>query len=361
MKIKQLKKKLADAQAKCEGITTLADTEKRSMTDAEVTDFDNILSEVRTLERQIKVAEQTVLDTPAEVATQKSSDTDFRNYLQKGETRALVEGTDASGGYTVPEDFSTTLFKELDKKSSMLEASKSMDTSSDILNYPTIDDIGNEAQVLAEGDTITDVEPTFGNVQISIETYGSTIALTNQLLHDNKTNLESVMSELLANRLSLTINRLATAKMIDGAGDGGTADANTPTIDEIYDLVASVEAKYQNSAVFMMNNKTFWNIRKIKDSNGRPLIQDPLAGEQSTLLGKKVFINDDLANDGKSIIYGDLKNSFLVARNWNTTILRDPYSLATKLETQFIASVRYGYASLSETKTAYKALTLPSS
>lgn len=358
-KIKQLKKKLADAQAKCEGITTLADTEKRSMTDAEVTDFDSILSEVRTLERQIKVAEQNVLDTPAEVATQKSSDTDFRNYLQKGETRALVEGTDTAGGYTVPEDFSGTLFKELDSKSSMLEACKSMDTSSDTLNYPTLDDVGNEAQTLAEGDTILGVEPTFGNVQVVIETYGSTVSLSNQLLHDNKVNLESELSGILANRLANKINSLATAKLILGAGDGGTAVANTPTIDEIYDLVASVEAKYQSSAVFMMNNKTFWNIRKVKDGNGRYLIQDPLANEQVTLLGKKVFINDDLANDGKSIIYGDLKNSFLVVRNWNTTILRDPYTLASKLETQFIASVRYGYASLSATKKAYKALTLP--
>ncbi len=358
-KIKQLKKKLADAQAKCEGIANLADTEKRSMTDDEVTDFDSVLSEVRTLERQIKVAEQNVLDVPGEVATKEDDKSEFRSFLQRGEMRSNGEATDANGGYTVPEDFSGTLFKELDQKSSMLEASKSIDTTSDTLNYPTLDDTGHEASDVAELADMVDDDLTFGSISVTIDTYGTSATLSNQLLHDNKVNLESELSTILATRLASKINSSATAKMILGAGDGGTAAASTPTIDEIYDLVASVDAQYQGSAVFMMNNKTFWNIRKLKDGNGRYLIQDPLANEQVTLLGKKVFINDDLADDGKSIIFGDLKNTFLVVRNWNTTILRDPYSKARSLSTQFIASVRYGYASLSATKKAYKALTLP--
>ncbi len=72
---------------------------------------------------------------------------------------------------------------------------------------------------------------------------------------------------------------------------GVTAGSATAiTADELIDLFYSLNSAYRKNAVWLLNDSTMKNIRKLKDSNGQYLWQPALhEGGFDTLLGKRIL------------------------------------------------------------------------
>lgn len=108
------------------------------------------------------------------------------------------------------------------------------------------------------------------------------------------------------------------------------ASATAVTADELITLQASVKQAFQANACWTMNTATFTAIKKLKDNDGRYLLQNDVTAEfPYRLLGKPVYISDNMpvmAAGAKAILYGDYSGlSVNLRENIQINVLREKY------------------------------------
>ena len=114
--------------------------------------------------------------------------------------------------------------------------------------------------------------------------------------------------------------------------NGITATSATAvTSDELITLQAQIKQAYQANACWTMNTATFTAIKKLKDSDGKYLLQNDLSeGFPYRLLGKPVYISDNMpamAAGAKAILYGDYSGlSVNMRENISIEVLREKYA-----------------------------------
>ncbi len=119
--------------------------------------------------------------------------------------------------------------------------------------------------------------------------------------------------------------------------------AETNPADAIISLQGALKGAYQNGASFIMNAAVMSDVRKFQTSYGylwQPSFQ---AGTPQTLLGKPVYIDDNMpaiAANTLSIAYGDWKRAYAIRDRQGIKVLRDPYS--TKGFVEFYTTKRVG-------------------
>lgn len=113
---------------------------------------------------------------------------------------------------------------------------------------------------------------------------------------------------------------------------------STLTYDSIIKLYFSVDAEYRKNAVFIMNDKTAYALRTLKDANGNYLWNTA----NDTILGKKVVISNHMNDDSKPVIFGDLSYFWMIIRRpLAVRILAEKY--ATTNEYGYIANERLDF------------------
>lgn len=117
------------------------------------------------------------------------------------------------------------------------------------------------------------------------------------------------------------------ARVLSGAN--GSFKSSNPG-DELVDLVFSLKQTYRQRATFMMARLTVAAVRKLKDGDGNYLWQPDFAARQGgTLLGSPIIEGEDmpsLATGSLSIIYGDLRDLYLIVDRMGIRTLRDPFT-----------------------------------
>lgn len=109
--------------------------------------------------------------------------------------------------------------------------------------------------------------------------------------------------------------------------------ASTGTIkaDELIDLQDSVKDAFQKDAIWIMHSKTRTALRKLKDGNGRYLLQDDLNSPfGKVLLGKPVYTSDnmpEMAAGKTAIYYGDMSGlAVKIVEELEIEVLREKYA-----------------------------------
>lgn len=236
-------------------------------------------------------------------------------------------GTAAQGGYTVPTEVATSVADALKAFGGMRSVAEVFRTAAgNDINFPTSDGTSETGELIGENTTATGADPSFGVVTIKTYKFSSkVVAVPFELLQDSSVDMESFIRQRLVTRLG----RITNTKFTVGTGTGepngivtaatsgkvGTTGQTTSVIfDDLVDLVHSVDPAYRDlgNCKFMMNDASLKVIRKLKDSQGRPIFlpgYDGLAGPMpDTLLGYPVVINQDIATmaaNAKSILFGD--------------------------------------------------------
>ena len=110
------------------------------------------------------------------------------------------------------------------------------------------------------------------------------------------------------------------------AGTGVTcASASAITYNELLDLQHSVDPAYRANAKFMMHDSTLKVLRKLVDSQNRPIFQQDITGNSpGTLLGWPIVINQDIASiatTAKVIVAGDF-SKYIIRDVTDFTLLR---------------------------------------
>ena len=254
-------------------------------------------------------------------ATVEYRDAFWRNIRNKlvpqSVTDVLEEGTDANGGYLVPEQFEANLVNLLAENNIMRSLGTVMQIGPGDHNIPVVATHGT-ASWIAESGSFTDSGDTFGLKTLSAHKVGTLMKVSVELLSDSVFNLEAYIAEEFARR----IGAAEEAAFIAGDGSGKptgvmtgltasvTAASSTAiTTDELLDLVYSLKPAYRKNAQFLLNDTTVKAIRKLKDSNGQYLWQPGLMqGQPDTLVGYKANSSDSVPTiaAGKTVaMFGD--------------------------------------------------------
>lgn len=250
------------------------------------------------------------------------------------EFRAQNTGTTTAGGFTVPTELANQIIKSMAAWGPMYDEdiTTTMTTASgNPIKIPTVDDTASTAEKHTEGDALIDdggKDVTFGQKSLDAYVYDTEfLRWSMELGQDSIFNFEQLLGELLGERLGRIANRELTIG--DGIGDPNgivtasslgktTAAAAAITVDEIIDLIHSVNPAYRQSPKvrFMFNDLTLAAIRKLKDGEGRYIWTggDIQNGVPGTLLGYRYSINQamgSLAAASKPMIFGDFGKYFV--------------------------------------------------
>ena len=279
-------------------------------------------------------------------------------YQSSTELRAQAMGTGTAGGYIVPQGFSMRLEKALKFWGGMFNAAELFDTETGAdMPYPTVNDTAQTGALLAENATITAQDATFGTVTFKAYMYTSKlIAVSFQLMQDAAFGAENVVADLAGERLGRILNTHFTTGTGGGtqpngivtasaSGKVGTTGQTTSVIyDDLVDLVYSIDPAYRPTSSWMMNDQSIKVVRKLKDSQNRPLWEPSvIAGQPDNLLGYPIIPNNDvavMAANAKSILFGAM-SKYKIRRVRDVVLLRLNERYADALQVGFFAFARY--------------------
>lgn len=246
---------------------------------------------------------------------------------------ALQEGTDSEGGYLVPDEFERTLVEALEEENVFRTLAHVIRTSSGDRKIPVVASKGSASWVDEEG-AYQESDDAFSQVSIGAYKLGTMIKVSEELLADSVFDMEAYISKEFARRIGSREEEsffngdgkgkpLGILAATGGAEVGVTAASATAiTADEVIDLFYSLKAPYRKNAVWLLNDATVKQIRKLKDSTGQYLWQPSLvAGTPDTILGRPVKTSAFMptaAAGAKTIAFGDFKYYWIADRQGRT-------------------------------------------
>ena len=245
-----------------------------------------------------------------------------------GVMNALQVGTDSEGGYLVPDEYERTLVQGLEEENVLRSLCTVIQTSSGDRKIPLVASHGTASWVDEEA-TIPDSDDVFGQISIGAHKVATMIKVSDELLQDSVFNIESYIAAEFARRIGAAeeeafITGNGTGKptgllhATNGAGIGVTTNGNTPTADEIFDLIHSIKSVYRKKAVFLLNDSTLKALRKLKDGQGQYLWQPGLKeGQPDTLLNYRLVTSPfmpEIDSGNKVILFGDFKSYWIADR-----------------------------------------------
>ena len=358
-KLKSLKEKRATIYTSIDELRQAADgremtAEEQQRWDTMLSDYDKADKAVEAEERYQDIsrrqAEEQVARRDATIGQQLGEEyrRAFGDYLLNGasgisqESRGAIERAGIAGlagGLIIPKTLASEIEVALKSHGGMFEAASIITTShgGDLI-LPTINDTEAKATIVSEYDQSTRRAPSFGSVTLKAYTYRTPIVpVSQELLQDSAFNLDALLSTLLAESFARGINAdltngTGTGKptgVVNAAVDSGAKPAAASiTLDNIIDLIKSVNSAYARNGKFMFNRNTLWELAKIKDQSGRYIWHESTRdGSPATLFGKEYILNDDIADIGAgntSVLFGDFsKYKIRMVQNFRVVRLNE--------------------------------------
>lgn len=331
-------------------------------------DLDDLTNEIRRMER--RDAREAELNKPVNTPITEAPDRgakpekagrassayaeDFGRHLRGRMPlhNVLSEGTDADGGYLVPEEFERQIVTTLDEANVIRSLAKVITTGSE--RKIPVAATHSVAQWTAENGAYQESNPTFGQKQIDAYKLTDLIRVSQELLQDSAFDLESYIAGEFARAFGIAEEQAFCVGTGTGqptgifTENGGTvgvtaAASNAITVDELISLVYALKSPYRRNAKFLMNDATISLIRKLKDNNGAYLWQPSVqAGEPDRLLGYEIYTSPyvpTVAADAFTVAFGDFKN-YWIADRAGRTVQRLNELYATNGQIGYVATER---------------------
>lgn len=238
----------------------------------------------------------------------------------------LSEGTDADGGYLVPEEFEHQIIDGLQEANVIRSIAKTITTSAE--RKIPVAATHSVAQWTLENGQYKESNPTFAQKSIDAFKLTDLVKVSTELLQDSYFDLESYIAQEFARAFGVAEEEAFCV----GTGtnqptgiftaNGGTVGVKTTgaaiSTDNILDLIYSLSSPYRRNAKFLMNDATIGALRKLKDNNGAYLWQPSLqAGEPDKLFGYSLYTSPyapNVAAGALAVAFGDFSNYWIADR-----------------------------------------------
>jgi HK97 family phage major capsid protein len=246
---------------------------------------------------------------------------EIKNFLNAVRTKfknAMSSGSNADGGYAVPQDIQTEINELKQQKDALqnLVTVEPVKTKSGSRVFKARAQQTGFSEV-AENGTITEkATPQFTQLAYNIKKYAGFFKVTNELLKDSDQAIRSTLVKWIGDESRVTRNKLILDEL---AKKAKTAIAN---FDDLKDVVnEQLDPAFEGTTVVVTNQTGYNWLDKQKDADGNYLLQkDPTLPTRKLLFGlypiQKVS-NKDLPNDTTvgtkaPIIIGDLKEAIVL-------------------------------------------------
>jgi HK97 family phage major capsid protein len=319
--------------------------------------------------------EPTIKGVPVVMKTAKPGFSDdaakgFIHWMKTGERNGalipavktdLQEGSDTEGGVLVPEEFIPKIFGKADERSVAIRAGATViPTSLSVVDIPIEGTQASWSLTSEEGTYGTSAEE-FDQVQVNV--YKSTVSpkISEELLNDNKANLETWLFDKLGARFAVHENSYTIvgtgSSQPQGVLYGGTAgltldDTNSIAVGEIPELAGKLKEQYHPGAVWTMKRATYFYLLGLTGNQfqlWQPKVGLPsgMGDADGVLLDHPVLFTDSMeaysTTGKKSLCLGDW-SMYALVRNTNITALRNPYLYAATGQVAFHFKARWGGA-----------------
>lgn len=188
--------------------------------------------------------------------------------------KLLSEGTNADGGFTVPQDFYNTLLEEIREQAVMRDKVTVIPMSTNTKTFAEIAH-GPDVYWTAEAATKTTTTADFTQPTITAYKMAAIIYLTDELIDDSKFDLVNILVRRFAERIAEEEDHV----IINGSGTaqptGIFANANVATractaagltFDDIIRLIGDLPVKFRANAYFIVHPQLMTEIRLLKVS-----------------------------------------------------------------------------------------------
>lgn len=295
----------------------------------------------------------------------------FESYLRTGQgnqdlTEYRAQGsTTTAGGYLIPPGFRQKLV-EVQKAYGGLanEVDNITTTEGNSLVFPSLDDTANSGTITTESSTFSNgADMVFGQVSLGAFKYTSSgasnlpLRVPVELAQDSAFDVGSLVARVLGTRIA----RKQASDWCIGTGttlpfgiahSGLTPDKTltTPGTITYADLLAAealLDPSYEQNAKWVMNKAAWTKVRGVVDGAQRPLVFDQAASgmggrPEKQLLGYPVILDQAMQNVSGGaglhcMVFGDLREAYVIRHVQNTVIVADPYSRAANGEIQYVA------------------------
>lgn len=256
------------------------------------------------------------IDAKKEQEEEKTNSTKaFAKAVRTMVNKTLNEGATESGGYTVPEDISTKVEKLRETKESLMDlvTVKKVTTNKGQETFKKRSQVTGFGSIEEGGKIPKAGKPQFKRMPWAVTKYGGYMPVTNELLEDSDENIETFMTEWLADEGRVTRNKIILAVI------NQKEKIKLTGLDDIKKtLNVTLGSNFKSTSKIITNDDGLQYLDTLKDSDGKYILQpnpvDPMqmrlcAG--STTIPVKVYSNETIPTIESKIpmIIGDLKEA----------------------------------------------------
>lgn len=336
-KLLELLNQINDKKAEVKSFVESGELDKAQNAKEELKTLQNKFDILKDLEDEEPVVDHTTAQ-PVPSATHENT---FAQNIRRLPTNAMVEGTDANGGYTVPADVQTKInhYKETHRSVRDLVSVENVTTNKGSRVYEKRATMNGFAEVDETGQLQAMGEPQYEQITYSVKDFGGYLPVSNDLLADTDANLESELVTWIGRNSLVTDNK----KIFALAKAGTNVDLKTGINGIKHAITVTIGSAYDSKII--TNDDGVDYLDTLEDKNGRPLLNpDPTEPAKLQLrcgakvIPVEVFPNADLPSDattesGKNIIpfiLGDVKEAFHIYDRQQTTIMASNAATVTQ-------------------------------
>lgn len=326
-----------------------AKTEERALNEEESGKIDELEAEINAIDKTIKADEKlramqtTVVDTEERGSGATEEETEIRTFADfvRGtitEERA-GEMTFGDNGAVIPRIIAAKIVQKVYDMCPILEKATKYNVKGtlDVPFYPA--DSNDIAMAYSEEFAeLTSTTGKFGSIQLKGFLAGVLTKVSESLVNNADVDIVNHVVNQMAYNVSRFIERellIGTTGKVEGLSKieqtKTAAAVDAITADELIDLQSLIKDAFQKDSIWIMSPDTRTAIRKLKDGDGRYMLQNDItSGFGYTLLGKPVHISDNMpkmATGVNAIYYGDMSGlAVKFVESLSIKILREKYA-----------------------------------
>lgn len=242
----------------------------------------------------------------------------------KQKIQVLVEGTDALGGFLVPEEWANVIDEDRRDAVVMRQLAEVINVSTNTFHYPLLD---TRPHVSWRSEAAVKATTTVQWSEIVLTPYSlaGIVTLSNEVVADANVggSIVNAVTQVLVRAIAeeeetqfWTGNGSGRPTGIDNYTfvtiDAGAGASDSAIADTYVRAYSRLPQGYRNVAVWAMNSKTMGKLRTLKDSNNNYLMQGLGMTPLPTLLGRPVYEVNALGDE--KVFFGDFSDYKIAQR-----------------------------------------------
>lgn len=263
--------------------------------------------------------------------------------------RAMQEDTPAEGGYLVPEEHEPIVLR-IPERGVIEPRCRVIPMTSKSKNIPD-ETAGVTTYWVAEEGSITESQPTLGQVQITAKKQAGLVTVSNELLEDSSPNVETYLGEIFTEAMMLEFDN----QLLNGTGDpvsgvltakagysvvldSGSTSFSAIGFEKLSEAISKLSPLVLADAVFVLHPDVLHYVRILKDDQNRP-IWTPAGQGPGQLYGHSIVESTKMPGAGDSgsdtafIVFGNFRG-FVKGNRRSLTVAVDPYGHFEKSQTR---------------------------